>query len=40
MNITDEAVLITGANRGIGRALLEQGARRVSAAARQPFTHR
>lgn len=43
MNITDKSVLITGANRGIGRALLDEalnrGASRVYAAARQPFTH-
>lgn len=36
-------VLITGANRGLGRALvaeaLERGARRVYAASRQPFAH-
>ena len=42
MKIADKTVLITGANRGIGRALvaeaLQRGARRVYAAARQPFT--
>jgi NAD(P)-dependent dehydrogenase (short-subunit alcohol dehydrogenase family) len=43
MTIADKAVLVTGANRGIGRALIEEaltrGARRVYAAARQPMTH-
>ena len=43
MTITDKAVLVTGANRGIGRALvdeaLQRGARRVYAATRQPFEH-
>jgi NAD(P)-dependent dehydrogenase (short-subunit alcohol dehydrogenase family) len=43
MTIADKAVLVTGANRGIGRALLEEvlrrGASRVYAATRQPFTH-
>lgn len=43
MNIENKVVLITGANRGIGRALLEEalsrGAKRVFAATRQPFTH-
>src|SRR5262249_10064511 len=40
MNITNKTVLVTGASRGIGRAfipaLLERGAARVYAAARDP----
>jgi NAD(P)-dependent dehydrogenase (short-subunit alcohol dehydrogenase family) len=43
MTITDKAVLVTGANRGIGQALVEQalrrGARRVYAGTRQPLAH-
>jgi NAD(P)-dependent dehydrogenase (short-subunit alcohol dehydrogenase family) len=43
MTIADSAVLVTGANRGIGQALVEEalsrGAKRVDAAARQPLTH-
>jgi NAD(P)-dependent dehydrogenase (short-subunit alcohol dehydrogenase family) len=43
MTMTDKAVLVTGANRGIGRALVEEalrrGARRVYAAARRPSVH-
>ena len=41
--IARSAVLVTGANRGIGYALVEEalqrGARRVYAGTRQPFTH-
>jgi NAD(P)-dependent dehydrogenase (short-subunit alcohol dehydrogenase family) len=41
--IADQTVLVTGANRGIGRALLEdalkRGAKRVFAATRQPWAH-
>ena len=40
MNITNKTVLVTGANRGIGQALvneaLRRGAKRVYAAARSP----
>ena len=43
MTIAGSAVLVTGANRGIGRALVEEalrrGARRVYAGTRQPWTH-
>ena len=43
MTISDKTVLVTGANRGIGRALIEEAlardAKRVYAAARQPITH-
>ena len=43
MNITGKTILVTGANRGIGRALvdeaLKRGARRVYAGTRQPLTH-
>jgi NAD(P)-dependent dehydrogenase (short-subunit alcohol dehydrogenase family) len=43
MNITGKAVLVTGANRGIGQALVEEalsrGAKRVYAGTRQPWTH-
>ena len=43
MTIADKAVLVTGANRGIGQALvaeaLTRGAKRVYAATRRPVTH-
>jgi NAD(P)-dependent dehydrogenase (short-subunit alcohol dehydrogenase family) len=43
VTIADKAVLVTGANRGIGQALVEEalrrGARRVYAGTRQPLTH-
>jgi NAD(P)-dependent dehydrogenase (short-subunit alcohol dehydrogenase family) len=43
MTIEDKAVLVTGANRGIGQALVEEalarGARRVYAGMRHPLTH-
>jgi NAD(P)-dependent dehydrogenase (short-subunit alcohol dehydrogenase family) len=43
MKITDKAVLVTGANRGIGQALVEEalsrGAKRVYAAMRRPVAH-
>jgi NAD(P)-dependent dehydrogenase (short-subunit alcohol dehydrogenase family) len=43
MTIADRAVLVTGANRGIGQALVEEalrrGAKRVYAGARQPLAH-
>ncbi len=43
MKIADRAILVTGANRGLGRALVEEalrrGAQRVYAGTRQPLTH-
>jgi NAD(P)-dependent dehydrogenase (short-subunit alcohol dehydrogenase family) len=43
MKITNKAVLVTGANRGIGQALVEEalrrGAKRVYAGTRQPLAH-
>src|SRR5499433_1896402 len=43
MNIESKTVFITGANRGIGRALVEEalsrGARQVYAGTRQPLAH-
>ena len=43
MTIADETILVTGANRGIGQALvaeaLRRGARRVYAGTRQPLVH-
>jgi NAD(P)-dependent dehydrogenase (short-subunit alcohol dehydrogenase family) len=44
MTIADKVVLVTGANRGIGQALvgdaLHRGAARVYAGTRQPLAHR
>jgi NAD(P)-dependent dehydrogenase (short-subunit alcohol dehydrogenase family) len=43
MTLEDKAILVTGANRGIGRSLVEEalkrGAGRVYAATRTPFAH-
>lgn len=43
MAMKDKAVLVTGANRGLGQALVEEalrrGAKRVYAGTRRPFVH-
>jgi NAD(P)-dependent dehydrogenase (short-subunit alcohol dehydrogenase family) len=43
MKIANSTILVTGANRGLGKALVEEallrGAKRVYAGARQPFAH-
>ncbi len=43
MTLTDKTILITGANRGLGQALVDEalrrGATRVYAASRQPIAH-
>jgi NAD(P)-dependent dehydrogenase (short-subunit alcohol dehydrogenase family) len=43
MTIANKALLVTGANRGIGQALVEEalrrGAKRVYAGTRHPFSH-
>jgi NAD(P)-dependent dehydrogenase (short-subunit alcohol dehydrogenase family) len=43
MTIANKSILVTGANRGIGQALVEEalrrGAGRVYAGSRQPFVH-
>jgi NAD(P)-dependent dehydrogenase (short-subunit alcohol dehydrogenase family) len=43
MTVADKTILVTGANRGIGQALvaeaLRRGARRVYAGTRQPLAH-
>ena len=43
MNLENRTILITGANRGIGRALVEEalkrGVNRIYAGTRSPFQH-
>jgi NAD(P)-dependent dehydrogenase (short-subunit alcohol dehydrogenase family) len=43
MKITDSTILVTGGNRGLGKALVEdalsKGVKRVYAGARQPLAH-
>jgi NAD(P)-dependent dehydrogenase (short-subunit alcohol dehydrogenase family) len=43
MNLKDKTIVVTGANRGIGRGLVEEalrrGAKRVYAGTRQPMAH-
>jgi NAD(P)-dependent dehydrogenase (short-subunit alcohol dehydrogenase family) len=43
MQIAGSTILVTGANRGLGKALVEEalrrGAKRIFAGGRQPFTH-